>query len=44
MAVLYLSEDERCNSVSPCFLPTTVPNDTLESGGFLFAVYRCRKF
>ena len=44
MAVLYLSQDERCNSVSPCFLPTPVLNDTLEPGGFLFAVYRCRNF
>ena len=30
IAVIYLSEDERCDSVSPCFLPTLVLNDTPE--------------
>ena len=34
MAVFYLSEDQRCDSVSPCFLPTSVINDTPESCGF----------
>lgn len=35
MAVVDLSEGERCNFDSPYFLPTPVPNDTLGCCGLM---------